>query len=87
VRLVGTGITCVVAAFGAAFLIARAIDHQGAAHRTITTTTALTPRATTAVDVTLASQFVPDLTTLARPARPHPRPARHKRPAVAKDGR
>lgn len=76
VRLAGTAFICVVAAFGAAFLVARAVNHQTPAR-------AATPPATqasvvipqpTATNAELAPQFTPMMTGL----KPRPRPHRHR---------
>lgn len=82
-RLVATATVCVVAAFGAAFLVGRAVSHQGAppaAAATTTTTATVATRAaptpaTKATDVALASQFVPGLASLKRVKRRHHRHA------------
>jgi hypothetical protein len=66
VRLAGTAIICILAAFGAAFLVARAVNHQTPARAATppakATRVADTTRATTAphkVNVELVSQFAP----------------------------
>ena len=64
VRVVGTAVVCVLAAFGAAFLIARAAGHQGTA--TAATSTLGRPPAT-ATDAAHAAQFVPGLTAHRQP--------------------
>jgi hypothetical protein len=84
VRLVGTAAVCVLAAFGAAFLLARAIDHQGTARAASAPPHPATTRTTTR-DTELADQFAPDLVALKRA--PHQRrtaPHRHhSKPAHA----
>ncbi len=81
-RLAGTSIVCVLAAFGAAFLVARA-SGQGTPHAARTPARAAASgadavsRPARKVDVELASQFAPQLTALVRPARSHRR-ASHK---------
>jgi hypothetical protein len=65
----------VLAAFGAAFLIARATGHQGTA--TAATSTLSKPPATT-TDTALAAQFVPGLTALRQPTRVHRHAAIHR---------
>ena len=87
-RLVGTATICVLAAFGAAFLVGRAVSHQGparAAAATIETTASPAPRtppahATKTADVALAAQFVPGLTSLKRVKRAHRHHAVHHAP-------
>jgi hypothetical protein len=59
VRLVGTVIACAVLAFGAAFLIGRAVDHQSSSHHA-----ARPARTTAATNAQLASAFVPQLTSV-----------------------
>ncbi len=86
-RLAGTAIICVLAAFGAAFLVARAVDHQTPAHaatapaqttRVATTTT--NPAPPHKVNVELVSQFTPVKASL----KPRPKPHRkHKKPKPA----
>jgi hypothetical protein len=76
VRLAGTALICVVAAFGAAFLVARAADHQTPAKAATTlstqTTEAEAPVNTTA-NAELVSEFTPSLTSLKPKPRPHHR--------------
>jgi hypothetical protein len=84
VRLAGTAIICILAAFGAAFLVARAVDHQTPARaatppsqttRVAATTTDPTPAHK--VNVELVSQFTPVKASL----KPRPKPHRkHKKP-------
>ena len=84
VRLAGTAIICILAAFGAAFLVARAVDHQTPARaatppakttRVAATTT--TPSPAHKVNVELVSQFTPVKASL----KPRPKPHRkHKKP-------
>jgi hypothetical protein len=76
VRLAGTAIICVVAAFGAAFLVARAVNHQTparAATPPATQASVVIPRATGS-NAELRSQFTPMMTGL----KPRPRPHRHR---------
>jgi hypothetical protein len=75
VRVVGTAAGCVLAAFGAAFLIARATAHQGTA--TAATSTLSKPPVTT-TDAALAAQFVPGLTALRQPAHERRHAAIHR---------
>lgn len=78
-RLMGTGMVCVLAAFGAAFLVAHASGHQDPARPGSSRAgTASVRRTASTVDLKLASQFTPQLTALARPVR-HRRHANHKR--------
>jgi hypothetical protein len=67
VRVVGTAAACVLVAFGAAFLIARAVGHQGSA--SAATTTQGRPAFGATTDAALAAQFIPKLTALRQPAR------------------
>ena len=80
VRVVGTAVVCVLAAFGAAFLIARAAGHQGTA--TAATSTLGRPPAP-ATDAALAAQFVPGLTALRAPTHVHRRATHVHRQAAA----
>jgi hypothetical protein len=78
VRLAGTAFICIVAAFGAAFLVARAVNHETPARAAtpaakVTPVAAVTPRvAPHKVNKELVSQFAPLKASL-RP-RPKPRP-------------
>jgi hypothetical protein len=91
VRLAGTAIICILAAFGAAFLVARAVNRQTPAR-------AATPRLTVAraadttttksanhkVNVELVSQFSPVKASLKPKPKPKPRPKKPKpKPAVS----
>jgi hypothetical protein len=64
-RLVGTALICVLAAFGAAFLVGRALNPQSRAGAATTSSTATVaavpsaPRAPTVTNAALASQFTP----------------------------
>jgi outer membrane biosynthesis protein TonB len=87
VRLVGTAFICIVAAFGAAFLVARAVDHQAPA-RAATPPVKPTPVAAVVthtaahkVNVELVSQFAPLKASL-RP-RPKPRPKHKAKPPAS----
>lgn len=84
VRLVGTAAVCVLAAFGAAFLLARAIDHQSTA-RADSSPPRLTATDTTTTDTRLADQFAPGLVALKRAPRHHRAASHphHPKPAVA----
>ena len=82
VRLAGTAIICILAAFGAAFLVARAVNHEAPARA------ATPPRTTNVADTTarvapshkvnveLISQFAPIKGPKLKP-RPKPKP-KHK---------
>lgn len=83
-RLAGTAIICVVAAFGAAFLVARAVNHESPARaatppkttNVADTTTRVTPKHK--VNVELVSQFAP---IRGSKLKPRPKPHRkHKKP-------
>jgi len=83
VRLAGTAIICILAAFGAAFLVARAVNHEAPARA------ATPPRTTNVADTTarvapshkvnveLISQFAPIKGPKLKP-RPKPKP-KHKK--------
>lgn len=82
VRLAGTAIICILAAFGAAFLVARSVHHATPAraatsHGNATRVAATVPaRSSTAsrANADLVAQFVPQQTALKRkpkPRRPH----------------
>ena len=78
VRLAGTAITCILAAFGAAFLVARAVNHQTPARAaTAPTHVARAAAAVTTnapkVNVELVSQFSPIKGSKLKP-RPKPKP-------------
>jgi hypothetical protein len=75
--LVGTATVCVVAAFGAAFLLARAVGHQGTARAASPPHVAAA--LTTTTDSELADQFAPEQVALKRPQRrpQHRHPAAH----------
>jgi hypothetical protein len=86
VRLAGTAIICILAAFGAAFLVARAVDHQTPARaatppsqttRVAATTTDPTPAHK--VNVELVSQFSPVKASLKPRPKPHRRHHKPKR--------
>jgi hypothetical protein len=85
VRLAGTAIICILAAFGAAFLVARAVNRETPARAAtpprVTTThvaaATTTPSAAHKVNVELVSQFSPVKGSL----KPRPKPHRkHKKP-------
>ncbi len=84
VRLAGTAIICIVAAFGAAFLVARAVDHGTPARAATppartTPVAAVTTHPTVAhkVNMELVSQFSPLKASL----KPRPKPHRkHRKP-------
>ena len=81
VRLAGTAIICILAAFGAAFLVARAVNHQTPARaatpptttRVADTTTHTTPK----VNAELRSQFSAIKSSKLKP-KPKPKPKHHK---------
>jgi len=81
--LVGTAAVCVLAAFGAAFLVARAVDPQTPARAAATpvhSTAVIVPATTTTTSRTnaeLAAQFTPERTSLKPRPRPHRRHATH----------
>ena len=83
-RLAGTAIICILAAFGAAFLVARAVDHQTPARAATppaktapVAATTRTPSPAHKVNVELVSQFTPVKASL----KPRPKPHRkHKKP-------
>jgi hypothetical protein len=88
VRLVGTAVVCVLAAFGAAFLVARAVNHQTPAKAAatvrdqpvaaVTTATATTPNAE------LVSEFTPVSASLKHKPRPPKRhPVHHSAPPAS----
>ncbi len=89
-RLIATAVVCVLAAFGAAFLIGRAAnDHQGSA--TAATVTSLRPATHVSTPVThthpdraLAAQFEPGLRALRhrRPVQPRHVHPRHVHPVT-----
>lgn len=75
-RLAGTTLICVVAAFGAAFLVTRAADHQTpakAATPPATQTTEAEAPVNTTANAELVSEFTPSLTSLKAKPRPHHR--------------
>ena len=80
-RLAGTAIICIVAAFGAAFLVARSVDHASPARAA--TPPAKTTRAVATVttpqkdNLELQSQFSPIKGSKLRP-RPKPKPKHRK---------
>ena len=80
VRLAGTAIVCIVAAFGAAFLVARAVKHETPARaasppRTTRVADAVTTRTTTDThaNAELVSQFTPVRAALKHRPKPHHR--------------
>jgi hypothetical protein len=84
VRVAGTAIICIVAAFGAAFLVARAVKHEAPAHaatplRTTRVAARVTERTTASrVNAELVSQFTPVQASLRRRPKPHHR--HHRQP-------
>jgi hypothetical protein len=85
VRVAGTAIICILAAFGAAFLVARAVKHQTPAHAATpprtTRVAATVTTSTTAhrVNAELVSQFTPVQVSLKRRPKPHHR--HHRKPS------
>jgi hypothetical protein len=81
VRSAGTAIICILAAFGAAFLVARAVNHQTPARAATPATHAAGAAAAVTnapkVNVELVSQFSPIKGSKLKP-RPKPKP-KHKR--------
>ena len=86
-RLIATAVACVLAAFGAAFLIGRAANHQGSATAATTaahtssstpTTVAAATTSTPHADKALAAQFKPGLRGLRHKPKVH-----HRKPHVA----
>jgi hypothetical protein len=80
--LAGTAIICILAAFGAAFLVARAVSHQRPAHAATpppsATRVADTTHAPPKVNAELRSQFSP---IKGSPLKPKPKPKpKHKKP-------
>jgi outer membrane biosynthesis protein TonB len=81
VRLAGTAIICILAAFGAAFLVARSVNHQTPARaatplkttRVADTITHAAPK----VNAELRSQFSPIKGSKLKP-KPKPKPKHHK---------
>lgn len=85
-RLAGTAIICIVAAFGAAFLVARAVKHPTPAHaagppRTTRVADTVTARTDTQATAELVSQFTPVQAALKRRPKPH---RRHHKPKPAR---
>jgi hypothetical protein len=84
VRVAGTAIICIVAAFGAAFLVARAVKHETPARaatppRTTRVAATVTRRTTASrVNAELVSQFTPVQASLKRRPKPHHR--HHRQP-------
>lgn len=89
-RLAGTAIICIVAAFGAAFLVARAVNHETPA-RAATPLVKTTPVATVAthtaavhkINVELVSQFSPLKVSLKPRPKPHRKHKTRPKPAVS----
>jgi hypothetical protein len=84
VRLAGTAFICIVAAFGAAFLVARAVTHETPARASTPTVsatrvadTAATKSASSQRDAELESQFTPVKASLKPRPKPH---RRHNKP-------
>jgi hypothetical protein len=85
VRLAGTAIICILAAFGAAFLVARAVNRETPARaatppvKPTRVADAVThPSVTHAVNVELVSQFAPLQVSLKPKPKPKPKPKKHK---------
>jgi hypothetical protein len=75
VKLVGTAVVCVLAAFGAAFLVARATEHQSPAPTIPAhSTAAVVVKPTTTTNAELVAQFTPDSTSLKPKPKPKPKP-------------
>lgn len=88
VRVAGTAIICILAAFGAAFLVARAVKHDTPARAATpprTTRVAATVTSTVAgrVNAELVSQFAPVQASLKRRPKPHRRHHRKPSPKLA----
>jgi hypothetical protein len=68
-------VVCVAAAFGAAFLVARATDHHSSvpAARTHATAAVVKTTPTTTTNAELVAQFTPDSTSLKPKPKPKPR--------------
>ncbi|MGH2891657.1 MAG: hypothetical protein ACRDPM_00105 [Solirubrobacteraceae bacterium] len=89
--MAGTAIICIAAAFGAAFLVARAVNHDTPARAATppvkATHVAATPTAPTAphkVNVELVSQFAPLKASLKPKPKPKPKHKKAKpKPAVS----
>ena len=87
-RLIATAVACVLATFGAAFLIGRtANDHQGSATAATVTTARAATRVSTPVAAThpnraLAAQFEPGLRGLRHRRQIHHRRVHHVAPAA-----
>jgi hypothetical protein len=84
-RLAGTAIICILAAFGAAFLVARSVDHGTPARaatppvKTTRVAAATTkPSVAHKVNVELVSQFSPVRASLKAKPKPKPKPKKHK---------
>lgn len=79
-RTISAAVACVVLAFGAAFLVTRAVDHGGSASAATRTRLPALPAAQVPVgnDPALAAQFTPQRVALRKPpAKPKPRPKPH----------
>jgi hypothetical protein len=87
VRVAGTAIICILAAFGAAFLVARAVKHGSPARAATpprTTRVAATVTSTAGrVNAELVSQFAPVQASLKRRPKPHHRHHRKPSPQLA----
>lgn len=90
VRLAGTAIVCILAAFGAAFLVARAVNHETPAraatppaHTTRVAATVTHAGASHHTNAALQSQFAPIKGSDLKP-KPKPKPKQHKpRPSAS----
>ncbi len=92
VRVAGTAIICILAAFGAAFLVARAVKHETPARaaatppRTTRVAATVTSTAAGRVNAELVSQFAPVQASLRRRPKPHlrhhPKPSPKLAPVV-----
>jgi hypothetical protein len=71
---------CVLLAFGAAFLVTRAVDHGGAARAAAQAQLPALPAATVAAqrDPALAAQFTPQRVSLRKPAKPRVKHRSHQ---------
>jgi uncharacterized membrane protein YgcG len=90
VRVITTGVVCVVAAFGAAFLVGRAINHPGASASAATTPTVALKPATVSrnakFNANLAPQFTPESIRLRRIVHHKRKVVHHAAPASSGSG-
>jgi hypothetical protein len=90
-RLAGTALICVLAAFGAAFLVGRAVEHQSSAraattvaHKNTPVAAPVKPATNKRVNAELVSEFAPMQTSsLKHRPRPHRRHRRSPPPAAS----